>query len=255
MSRVGIIGVGHLADYTVRGLRHGGWTHPIFLSPRGKEVGARLARDCDCDVLESNQAVVDACDVVILAPRPPQAIEALVGVTLRDDQVLLSVVAGIPIMDLRGAVGDTIPVVRALPVTAAEVGQSPNAFYPPNDAVENVLNHCGRAIPLNSEADFDAAGVMSCVYGWFFVLYDQLIERSMEAGLDEETARKVVLGMAQGAAAIADAQGDQSVDVIARKIATDGSYTKRGLDHLEAVDAFKPWREAHGIVLNAFRDA
>ncbi len=255
MTRIGFIGVGHLADYTVRGLRHGTWTHPIFLSPRGEAVSASLAEHCDCTVMEDNQAVVDACDVVILAPRPAQALEALASITLRSDQVLLSVVAGLSIAGIRGVVGEELPVVRALPVTSAEVGKSPNAFFPENPVVEDILGHCGSAIPLVSEADFDAAGVMSCTYGWFISLYDAMIVESEKAGLDSVTARKIVLGMAEGAAAIAAAQSDDTVDVIARKIATEGSFTKRGLDHLEAKDAFEPWREAHGLVLDAFRKA
>ena len=253
MSKIGIIGVGHLADYTVRGLRQGGWPHPIALSPRGQAVGERLAAECQCTVMVDNQAVVDASDVVVLAPRPPQAIEALESVTLRADQVVLSVVAGVSIAEIRSIVGDAVKVVRALPVTSAEVGASPNAFYPPDEKVAEILDACGHAIPLTSEADFDAAGVMSCVYGWFFELYDVLLKRGVAAGLDEVTARKLVLGMAGGAAAIAAKQADQSVGGIARKIATEGSFTKLGLDHLKSSEAFQPWEDGHDIVLKAFR--
>lgn len=255
MTKIGIIGVGHLADYTVRGLRHGGWTHPITLSPRGKEVGEGLARDCDCTVASDNQSVVDDVDVVILAPRPPQALEALSSVELRSDQILLSVVAGLSIAEMQAVTRSDVPIVRAIPVTSAEVGRSPNIYFPANDVVENILSHCGTAIVLSSEADFDAAGVLACVYGWYLKLYDELISASVAVGLDETVSRKVVLGMAEGAAAIAAAQGDQTVNAITRKIASEGSFTKRGLDHLEASDAFTPWREAHAKVFDAFRES
>ncbi|MGI9405041.1 MAG: NAD(P)-binding domain-containing protein [Hyphomicrobiaceae bacterium] len=255
MTKLGIVGVGHLADYTVRGLRNGGWTHQIFLSPRGKDVGARLAQQCNCQVMADNQAVADASDIVMLAPRPPQALAALEGLTLRSDQVLLSVVAGLSIAEMKPVAGKVGAIVRALPVTSAEVNASPNILFPANAAVENLFAHCGTAIPLSSEADFDAGGVLACVYGWYLALYDQLTERTVAAGLDEPTARRIVTGMAGGAAAIAAAQSDQSVDVIARKIASEGSFTKLGLDHLEAEDAFGPWREAYDLVLNRFTNS
>ena len=174
---------------------------------------------------------------------------------LRPEQTLLSVVAGLSIAEMQAAAGPDVTIVRAIPVTAAEVCRSPNIFFPANDVIETILSHCGTAIVLSSEADFDAAGVLACVYGWYLGLYDTLISASVAAGLDEHTSRQVVLGMAEGAAAVAAAQEDQSVNAITRKIASEGSFTKLGLDHIEAADALRPWREAHAKVFEAFRQS
>lgn len=233
LPRLGIIGVGHLASYVTRGLRNAGWDGEIVLSPRGASVAADLGKACGCEVAPDNQAVVDACDIVMLAPRPAQALDALAGVTLRSEQTLLSVVAGVSCAELAAACRGTDDIVRAIPVTSAEVGASPNIYFPEHSGVARVLNACGTAIPLKREEDFDAAGVMACVYGWFFVLFDTLTEKSVQAGLDRATAEQVVLGMAKGAAVIAEAQarpgGNGDAATLARKIASPGSLDRKSV--------------------------
>ncbi len=253
MTKIGIIGVGHLADYTVRGVRRGGWSGPIFLSPRGEAVGAALARDCGCTVLEGNQAVVDAADIVMLATRPASALEVLGGLTLRSDQVLLSVVAGVPVGEIAAVGGEVGAVVRALPVTSAEVGASPTLIFPPNDVIEGFFSHCGTAIPVGEESAFDAAAVMTCFYGMYIALFDRLTQATTAAGVPEEAARNIVTGMARGAAKVAAAQTEKSLGGIVGEIATEGTFTRLGLDHLEANDAFQPWDEAFDMILKRFR--
>ena len=73
-SKLGFIGAGHLASYTIAGLRRAGDQRDIILSPRNAEKAQQLSSQYDCRVAASNQAVVDAADIVILAVRPPQAL-------------------------------------------------------------------------------------------------------------------------------------------------------------------------------------
>ena len=40
MQKIGFIGVGALALYTIRGVRRGGYAGPILLSPRNSENAA-----------------------------------------------------------------------------------------------------------------------------------------------------------------------------------------------------------------------
>ena len=56
------------------------------------------------------------------------------------------------------------------------------------------------------------------------------------------------MGMAKGAAELALARPEQSPGEIARAIATEGTYSRLGLDLLEQNQAFTPWREASDLL-------
>ena len=45
MKTIGFIGVGELALYTIKGLRHGGFDGTILLSPRNREKAAHLQQN------------------------------------------------------------------------------------------------------------------------------------------------------------------------------------------------------------------
>ena len=244
MTSLGFIGVGELARYTIEGLRRGGHDGPIRLCPRNREQAAWLAANRDCEVLADNQAVADASDILVLATRPADCLEALSALQLRADRVLLSVVAGVTIAELRGAVSGEVTIVRAMPVSSAAVGASPTLIYPRHDAVAALFECCGASIAVDDERHFDQGTILACVYSWYFALFEALIEATGGPALPRATAAELVLGMARGAAELALARPAQSPGEIAAQIATDGTFSRLGLDRLERERAFDAWRDA-----------
>ncbi len=249
---IGFIGVGALAEYTVRGLRRGGWTGQILLSPRNREVAGRLAADCDARVLVENAAVAAAADIVVLATRPANALAALGDLALAPEQTLLSVVAGLSVAELAAHAGAVGKIVRAMPVTSAEVCASPTMVYPADPMVMRLFDHCGQAVPAAREEDFTAGTALACVYGWFFELFGQLVAAAEAAGLDPASARAMTLGMAEGAARLAS-EDRRPLPEIAAAIATPGTFTRLGLDVLAARDAYAPWAEAFNTLLDKLK--
>ncbi len=76
--RLGFVGTGTIASAMVIGLRAAGNTDPIILSPRNAEIAADLAGRFDnVQVASTNQAVLDASDLVVLAVRPQIASSVL----------------------------------------------------------------------------------------------------------------------------------------------------------------------------------
>lgn len=244
MTTLGFIGVGELARYTVEGLRRGGHAGPIVLSPRNREHAARLAANHDCRVAASNQAVADASDIVVLATRPASCLEALSGLELRPGQVLLSVVAGVTVAELRAALTADVDVVRAMPVSSAAVGASPTLVYPRHEAIGALFDCCGTTIVVDDERHFDQGTILACVYSWYFALFETLIEATGGQKLPRPVAAELVLGMARGAAELALARPEEAPGEIAAQIATAGTYSRLGLDRLEREHAFEAWREA-----------
>lgn len=244
MTTIGFIGVGELARYTIEGLRRGGHGEPIQLSPRNREHAAWLAANRNCRIASDNQAVADASDIVVLATRPAQCLEALSDLELHDGQLLLSVVAGVTVAELRAAMSIAVEIVRAMPVSCAAVGASPTLIFPHNAAVAALFDRCGKTIAVDEERHFDRGTILACVYSWYFALFDQLIDATGGPALPPAIAAELVPGMARGAAELALARPTESPGAIARQIATDGTFSRLGLDLLEREQAFSPWREA-----------
>ena len=244
MTTIGFIGTGELALYTIRGWRRGGYRGRIILSPRNREIARRLQNECDCEVLGDNQAVAAASDYLFIATRPPDCLAALAELELRPDQVLVSVVAGIEIAELRTVLPADLEILRVMPVSSAEAGASPTLVYPGNEFVKSLFDYCGQAIGVDDEAIFSQGSVLACVYSWFFELYDKLIDATEGPALPQPLARELVMGMAAGAARLALLRDDMSPGEIAEGIATEGTYSKLGLDLLRDEKAFDAWREA-----------
>ena len=244
MAIIGFIGVGELALYTIRGFRRGGYKGEILLSPRNREKAEYLAQNYDCQVQADNQSVVSNCDYVFIATRPADCIETLSVLDFKTAQVLISVVAGVEIESLRSVVDQQIEIVRAMPVSSAEAGSSPTLIFPTNEFVESLFDNCGQSIGVDNESVFEQGSVLACVYSWFFALYEELIQATKGPSLPPELAAKLVMGMASGAAELALARPGQSPGKIASSIATEGTFSKMGLDLLQQEQAFEPWQQA-----------
>ena len=249
INSIGFIGVGDLAEYTIKGLRSGGFNSTIYLCPRNRAMSQHLAATYDCEVLDSNQAVADASECLIISTRPTHCIDALNALSFQAGQLLVSVVAGMQMETLREAVPENVDIVRAMPVSSAQAVASPTLIYPAHAKVEALFDHCGNSINVDTEAAFDQGSVLACVYTWYFSLFEQVIQSSSSNGaLPPDKAHKLVLGMAQGAASLA-LQKSESPGEIAEAIASEGTFSKLGLDILKQQGAFEPWDEACQLLM------
>jgi pyrroline-5-carboxylate reductase len=244
MKTIGFIGVGKLALYTIRGVRGGGYQGPILLSPRNREKAEYLAAHHHCEVQRDNQSVVANSDYIVIATPPAHCLDTLASLEFKVSQVLISVVAGIDVEQLRSVLPTQLEIVRAMPVSSAEASASPTLIYHDHEFVRELFDYCGNSIAVDNEAYFTQGSILACVYCWFFSLYEELIQSTQGPALPAGLSAELVMGMARGAAELALANKDMSPGEIARGIATEGTFSKLGLDLLEENAAFKPWREA-----------
>ena len=143
---------------------------------------------------------------------------------------------------------DSLPsdleIVRAMPVSSAEVGASPTLIYPDHGSVRELFDYCGNALPVDDEACFSQGSVLACVYCWFFSLFDALIQANASDDLPHPINPRLVMGMARGAAQLALERIETPPRDIATAIATEGTYSKLGLDLLQQENAFLAWQQA-----------
>ena len=114
---LGLVGVGAIAEAIVTGLCEGGANAAsIHLSPRSAARTDRLAaRYPAVQVADSNQSVVDRADAVLVCVRPQEAADVLADLTFREEQPVISVMAGVPSRQLRPLVAPADVACLSIP--------------------------------------------------------------------------------------------------------------------------------------------
>ncbi|WP_116473917.1 NAD(P)-binding domain-containing protein [Zobellella maritima] len=246
---LGILGVGHLATYTVTGLRNGGDQRRITLSPRNADVSRRLAERCQCSIAGSNQEVVEGSDIILLAVRPERLNELLESLRFKPGQLVISVLAGVSLTQLRQHPAlQAATLVRVLPPASVEVGAGPVPLFPANAAAEALFGTMGKVIVLESEALFDVALAHGCLHGWSYFLVQQLIDWSIGQGMSKEAARQMVVHSIGSAMALAESRPELDYGDIGNAIATPGTFTLQGLQQIKEDNGLQAWCDAMDMV-------
>ena len=249
---VGILGVGRLAEFLVAGLCRNEDGPQILLSHRNAARAGRLAEAYGLTIAGDNGELVAASDLVLLATRPDQAEAAVAGLPWRSDRLLVSLCAGVPLAALaphcRAAT-----LARAMPISAAMIGESPTCLYPDLAPARALFSRLGPVIALPDEAAFETASVLGAYYGWVHALIGTVADWTTAAGVDAATARDLTAHLTRAAADMVRHQPDLTFAEIIAELATPGGITALGLGILGDRAALEAWQAACEAVLARFR--
>lgn len=215
--RLGFVGTGTMAAAMVEGLGGG-----AVLSPRGAQLAAGLAaRFPGVVVADSNQAVVDQCDMVVLSIRPQIAEEVVRALRFRPGQKVLSLVAATQIETIRDWIGLDLPVIRAIPLPFVAERRCVTPIFPADADVAALFDRLGQVVACRTIADFDLFAVGSALMGSYFGLLEVSQSWLEEQGLPHDAARAYLAGLFANLGRVAE----QSPAEFA---ALRGEYSTRG---------------------------
>ena len=244
MSTLGIIGTGHLASYTTIALRNGGYQGQIVVSPRNSQVAADLAEKKLVTIADNNQAVIDKAEIVLLSVRSQHFTEVVASLDFPSEKIILSALAGVSMYEHKAVLGDDKTIVRMMPSSFIEAGDAVFPIFPHNEEVETLLAHNAKVIAFDKEEHFDQSIVVSGFYTWSYALMDSAISWLENKGWPQKVAREMMQCHLRGSTTYAAANMDKTIPEIYNAIATEGTYTKTGLDYLFENDAFDQWTAA-----------
>ncbi|KAA0010915.1 pyrroline-5-carboxylate reductase [Billgrantia pellis] len=243
-SRVTFIGAGNMAGAIIGGMIDHG--HPAaaitatspsdeFLAPLRARLGIRTETD--------NAAAVRDADIVVLAVKP----QIMRGVCegLRDAlqarrPLVISVAAGLTADTLQTWLGGDLPLVRCMPNTPALVGAGAAGMFATaevsaaqRDQASELLEAVGLVEWVEEEGLLDAVTAVSgSAPAYFFLMFEAMEEAGVKLGLPAETARRLAIQTALGAARMAQ-QSEFSPDRLKRNVMSPGGTTERAIEHLE----------------------
>jgi len=221
--RLGFVGTGTIAAAMIEGLASQPGCEPILVSPRNAEVAAGLAtRFSNVTVAESNQAVLDGSDMVILAVRPQIAAEVLAELRFRPDHHVVSLTAAVTLDFLRKRAAPAATVTRAIPLPPVARRQGPTTLYPPDEQAKALFDRLGMGIVLEDEASFDAFSSATAVMAAYFAFAHTVSAWMERNGVPGHQAHAFVRQMLAG---LASAPAQQDFAELARE-----HQTKSGLN-------------------------
>ncbi|GAA2206645.1 hypothetical protein GCM10009850_021030 [Nonomuraea monospora] len=207
--RIGIVGVGEIGRAIVTGLCEGDGEAPqVFLSPRGARVAAELAERYESvRVCAGNQDVIDNSDLVIIAVRPHDRHEALAGLRVDDDKIVVNVMGGVANDDVRRTLGTGAPVVRAIPLPAVRERRSVTVTCPSHPVVDALFATLGGALPVADEAAFNVFSALTATLSTHYAYLATLSSWAAGHGMSAADADRYVRGLFEG---VGRSLGDES---------------------------------------------
>lgn len=184
-------------------------------------------------------------DFVLLAVKPQNIDEIMPHLKRFSGAVFISIIAGKTIAYFRKQLPNAV-IIRTMPnlpaligkgITAAVAGQKLEAKV--KSAVIKLLEPCGKLIWLDDENLINSVTAISgSGPAYVFLFAQSLIEAGQELGLDEATAKELVLETIKGSIALAETSGDNLV-TLKENVTSKGGTTAAALEVLETGDALK----------------
>jgi len=240
-ARLVLVGAGKMGGAMAKGWLEGGLDPSALAvvepSP-SPEIEALAARGVDI-----NPADPAPMDVLVLAVKP-QTLDAVapnIEPFSREGALVLSILAGKTIANLKARLPQARAVVRAMPNTPAAIGRGVTAAFASPEATEEHRRWCealleavGAFYWLDDEAAIDAVTAISGGGpAYVFALTEALATAAERLGLAPDLAMKLARGTVEGAGALMRRESGMAPAVLRRAVTSPGGTTAAALAVLQ----------------------
>lgn len=205
---VAILGIGAMGEALASGLLQAGWEHDAVVTAarrpsRRDEVERRLGIRCVLDPISA----LPGREVLVVAVKPrdvPHLLEQIAG-SVRTDQLVLTLAAGVPISTFERML-ERAPVVREMPNTPALVREGVTGMAAGHHVTDTHLNLAAAVlgavgeVQIMDEVLLDAVTAVSGTGpAYVFLLAEALTEAAIREGLPRDVAERFVHQTIRGA--------------------------------------------------------
>jgi pyrroline-5-carboxylate reductase len=243
--KVGFVGAGNMAAAMARGWAAGdGGPDEMLFTDGGSGSAARLAEEVGGRALDSNAALANETDLVILAIKRAH-LDAVAG-EIADAGEIVSLLGATSLERLTAAFPKAA-VVRVMPNVAVEVRHGvlcQSAAPGSEDFAERVaalLGPLGTVVRIDERGMDAATAVMACSPAYVSLVAEALADAGVREGLDERLAYELVVETLAGTSELLRTHDTLSVR---RAVTSPGGSTAAGLAALERGAARAHFAEA-----------
>ncbi len=245
---IGILGAGQLAEFIITGIERVSAPYNFILSPRSYERALKLKNTFNLEIAESNQNLLDRCDMVFICLPSKNSLSILSGLNFRKENNILSAMAGITREAICKETNCNTVHTSMMPGYANAYNKGPSLLYPEDSEWLEFLSFLGPVFQCNTEEEFNVAAVIGAVSGASFVLFETLSKWFSNNNLSSKFAQNLLLETLQGNIEIA-LESDEDLSEIISKVATPGGITESLVDQLDKTEALSSWGKGMDTIL------
>lgn len=240
--KISFIGGGNMARALIGGLKTNGFAMGnINVVEPDADKRAKLQAEFGINVSEQLPSASNA-DIIVLAVKPQQLRDLCIFLgSLLQNQLVVSIAAGIRTQDLARWLGGYESIVRVMPNTPSQIQAGISALYAmpavtrtQHQQAETILQAVGQTLWLDDEARMDAVTAVSGsgpAYVFYFI--EAMQQAAVELGLTTEEARLLSLHTFTGASRLAETSPEDPATLRAQ-VTSKGGTTERALQTMEA---------------------
>ncbi len=245
-KKICFVGAGAMAEAVLAGMLNKRIVKPGAVCITNRSDRFRLDElvynfGIQADADQKERSILEA-DILILAMKPKDmssALKEIRGLT-NPNQLMISIVAGITTSFITTLLGHDAPVIRTMPNTSATIGLSATGICQGITATEEhaaIARHIFESIgkvAIVEEDQLDAVtGLSGSGPAYVYYLVEAMQSGAVQAGLDEQMARELILQTLIGAAHMLMETGENPAQ-LREKVTSPNGTTQAGLDVLRS---------------------
>ncbi|MCM3357133.1 MULTISPECIES: pyrroline-5-carboxylate reductase [unclassified Psychrobacillus] len=242
MTNIVFVGAGSMAEAIIHGLLEENKVSPDSICVMNKSDQKHLQylqSKYQIDIMCSEKLALQKADIVFLAMKPKDAIDACKDISLYINKTatIVSVIAGVSIQTIESYLGER-PIARVMPNTSASVGLSASALCC-NDKINdlskkviiNLLESIGTVMLVEEEDMHVVTALSGSGPAYLYYFAEQFEAAAVLHGLSKEDARQLFFQTMKGAAHML-MNGSVEPAELRRKVTSPGGTTEAGIEQL-----------------------
>ncbi|OOR82883.1 pyrroline-5-carboxylate reductase [Moraxella canis] len=239
---ISFIGGGNMARAIIDGLLKAKHEHHLTLNlgvsdSDPSKLDEFIAKGLSAVSPDDAKQIIEGADVVVLAVKP-QVMRDVAGsiAPYLNEQIVLSIAAGLSVDTLSDMLGGYRNIVRCMPNLPASQGFGASGLYASNPSeaarlmTQNIMQASGMVSWVEDESLLHAVtAVAGSAPAYFFYVLENMIAKAVEMGLSPEDAHALAVQSMRGAAALAK---DQDPATLREQVTSKGGTTAAALDCL-----------------------
>lgn len=244
-----IFGAGKMGGAMLQGALKAGWpaTHVEVIDPHPSDALKRHAAEAGFSL---NAATVAEPGLVLLAIKPQMldSAAARLAEIVTERTVLVSILAGKSIADLKARLPRLSKLVRAMPNTPAAIGRGITGAFATSSLTEadralvlSLLATTGRVEWVANESLIDAVTALSgSGPAYVFHLVETMARAGEELGLEPDLALRLARATIEGAGELLFQEAATPPATLRQNVTSPGGTTAAALEVLMAPDGLQP---------------
>ncbi|MDZ7697832.1 MAG: pyrroline-5-carboxylate reductase [Deltaproteobacteria bacterium] len=239
-QKLGFIGAGNMATALIKGLIESKTYAPenLLAADCSEAAIKKISGDFGVECTPFNSDIVTESDVVVLSVKPQVIREVIENIKggLRDNHLVISIAAGIPLKMIQDIIKKDIPLIRVMPNTPALVlhgvsalAAGPSATSAHMETAKEIFGAVGDTVEVTEEMMDAVTAVSGSGPGYVFYMMECMVDAAVAVGLEREVATRLVTQTFLGAGHLAKTS-TYTLSELREKVTSPGGTTQAGLE-------------------------